>query len=252
MISIGAQSNGNKLNENSTAFSKYNFGLIDRTFREKNTTKEKKKTALTEEDTKEKETLSTLWNEKMNEKTNDSKGLFHGIFNPLKWMDKNINALESSNVSFVKMLQGIMANQNKILPTFFLPFNLSLDIDGISGIKLYQKFTIDDSVLPPSYDKDSVDLQIKGANHTVSATDWVTKIETQSVPRSGEMKIAKVKSTPAKEVKEVVAQPSTQAEVPPDQVTITSQYPLENIFYPVETPKTQIYLHHTAGNQNIN
>ena len=46
MISIGAQSNGNKLNENSTAFSKYNFGLIDRTFREKNTTKEKKKTAL--------------------------------------------------------------------------------------------------------------------------------------------------------------------------------------------------------------
>ena len=251
MISIGAQSNGNKLNENSTAFSKYNFGLIDRTFREKNTTKEKKKTALTEEDTKEKETLSTLWNEKMNEKTDDSKGLFHGIFNPLKWMDKNINALESSNVSFVKMLQGIMANQNKILPTFFLPFNLSLDIDGISGIKLYQKFTIDDSVLPPSYDKDSVDLQIKGANHTVSATDWVTKIETQSVPRSGEMKIAKVKSTPAKEVKEVVAQPSTQAEVPPDQVTITSQYPLENIFYPVETPKTQIYLHHTAGNQNV-
>ena len=65
------------------------------------------------------------------------------------------------------------------------------------------------------------------------------------------MKIAKVKSTPAKEVKEVVAQPSTQAEVPPDQVTITSQYPLENIFYPVETPKTQIYLHHTAGNQNV-
>ena len=251
MISIGAQNNGNQLNENATAFSKYNRGLIDRTFVEKLTTKEKEKTAITEEDVKEKETLSTLWNGQMNEETEDSKGLFYSIYTSVKWIDKNITALESSNVSFVKLLQGLLTNQDKIQSPFFLPFNLSLDVDGISGIKLYQKFTIDDSVLPPSYDKDSVDLQIKAANHTVSATDWITKIETQSVPRSSERKVAKVKATTPIEKKEVPAQPSVQAEVPPNQVTISSEYPLENIFYPIETPKTQIYLHHTAGNQNI-
>ena len=37
MISIGGQANGNQLNENATAFSNYNKGLIDRTFKEKNT-----------------------------------------------------------------------------------------------------------------------------------------------------------------------------------------------------------------------
>ena len=195
MISIGAQSNGNQLNENATSFSKYNRGLIDRTFREKVTTKtaEKPKTAITEEDTKEKETLSTLWNDKMNEETDDSKGLFNSIMTQVKWLNEDITALESTNVSFVKMLQGLLATQNVIQAPFFLPFNLSLDVDGISGIKLYQKFTIDDSVLPPAYDKDSVDLQIKAANHTVSAGDWITKIETQSVPRSKDIKIAKIK-----------------------------------------------------------
>ena len=251
MITIGAQSNGNQLNENSTSFSKYNRGLIDRTFVNKVTDKKSKKAStVTEENKKEKETLQTLWNKKMNKKTKNSKGLFYGILSKLKWVTKNIVALESSNISYIKMLQGILTQEDVNLSPFFLPFNLSLDIDGISGIKLYQKFTIDDSVLPPSYDKDSVDLQIKGANHTVNATDWITKIETQSVPRSGEIKIAQVKQTVAEEVKEVVAQTST-TQVQPDQVTITSQYPLEDIFYPIETPKTQIYLHHTAGNQNI-
>jgi len=200
MISIGAQNNGNQLNENATAFSKYNRGLIDRTFKEKVTTKtaEKTKTPLTEEDTKEKETLSTLWNDKMNEETDDSKGLFNSIMTEVKWLNEDITALESINVSFVKMLLGLLATQNVIQAPFFLPFNLSLDIDGISGIKLYQKFTIDDSVLPPAYDKDSVDLQIKAANHTVSAGDWITKIETQSVPRSKDIKIAKIKPLTAK------------------------------------------------------
>ena len=252
MISIGAQSNGNQLNENATAFSKYNKGLVDRTFKQKITNPKNIEDTSSTEEEKEKKTIGTLWNENMQDVTDDSKGLFYNIMTDLKWMTKNVISLESSNVTFLKMLQGLLTNKNVIQSPFFLPFNLSLDIDGISGIKLYQKFTIDDNVLPPSYDKDSVDLQIKAANHTVSATDWVTKIETQSVPRSGEIKIAKIKKSSPPEP-EPVATTYTQEEpeVQDDQVTITSQFPLENIFYPTETPKSQIYIHHTAGNQNI-
>jgi len=253
MISIGAQSNGNQLNENATAFSKYNRGLIDRTFREKKTNKEDvEKSTFAKDDPAEKDTLSTIWNEKIYDSNAKRKSrLFWTVMAYVSWIEEDIKALESANISFIKILQGILVQEDVIQSPFFLPFNLSLDIDGISGIKLYQKFQIDDNVLPPSYDKDSVDLQIKGANHTVNSEDWITKIETQSVPRSGEVKTAKLKPLKPKEVEAVVSNPSTLPVVPDEQVTITSQYPLEDIFYPENTPKTQIYLHHTAGNQNV-
>ena len=250
MISIGAQSNGNQLNENATAFSKYNRGLIDRTFREKITKKKDTKSDKTKIE-KVEETLGTIWNGNMNDVNSSSKGLFYSILTKLKWISKNIISLESNNVTFMKMLQGSLTTENVISSPFFLPFNLSLDIDGISGIKLYEKFTIDDSVLPPSYDKNSVDLQIKAANHTVSAEDWVTKIETQSVPRSKETKVAQVKNNTSIEVEEVQVDPFIPPTTEENQVTITSGYPLEDIFYPTPTPKTQIYIHHTAGNQNV-
>jgi len=250
MITIGAQSNGNQLNENSTAFSKYNKGLIDRTFVEKNTKKEDTESNATSIE-KEKKTIGTIWNENMQKVTEDSKGMFFNIMSRFDWVEKNVTALENTNISFIKLLQGTLVQENVISSPFFLPFNLSLDIDGISGIKLYQKFTIDDNVLPPSYDQDSVDLQIKAANHTVSAKDWITKIETQSVPKSIEVVESQVKQSGTKQVEEVAVDQQEEPVVPEDQVTITSQYPLEDIFYPIETPKSQIYIHHTAGNQNV-
>ncbi len=250
MISIGAQASGNQLNENATAFSKYNKGLIDRTFEEKISKKEDTKSDKTPLE-KEKKTIGTIWNENMQDESGNSKGMFKEIFQGFTWNEKNIKSLVNNNVNFIKLLQGTLVNKNIIKSPFFLPFNLSLDIDGISGIKLYQKFTVDDNVLPPSYDKDSVDLQIKAANHTVSADDWVTKIETQSVPKSIEVTQAQVTECAPAEVEEVATQQPEEPVVPPEQVTITSQFPLEDIFYPVETPKTQIYIHHTAGNQNV-
>lgn len=250
MISIGAQSNGNQLNENATAFSKYNKGLIDRTFVEKNSKKEDTESNATPIE-KEKKTIGTIWNENMQKVTEDSKGMFFNIMSRFDWIKENITALENANVSFIKLLQGTLVNKNIISSPFFLPFNLSLDIDGISGIKLYQKFTIDDNVLPPSYDKDSVDLQISAANHTVNGQDWITKIETRSVPKSREVEQAQVTQSGTKQAEEVVVNQQEDPVVPEDQVTITSQYPLENIFYPIETPKSQIYIHHTAGNQNV-
>ena len=48
----------------------------------------------------------------MNEETDDSKGLFNSIMTQVKWLNEDITALESTNVSFVKMLQGLLATQN--------------------------------------------------------------------------------------------------------------------------------------------
>jgi len=57
-------------------------------------------------------------------------------------------------------------------------------MDGISGIKLYQKFLITNDILPPSYQDDNVDLQVTGVNHNIDGSAWMTKLDTLSVPRN--------------------------------------------------------------------
>ena len=51
-------------------------------------------------------------------------------------------------------------------------------------MKLYEKFLMTDDILPPSYEKDGVDLQINGINHSISKDAWITKVDTLSVPRN--------------------------------------------------------------------
>ena len=254
MITIGAQSNGNKVNENSVAFSKFNKGLIDRTFKEKFTDKDEV-TSTVPPEKKELDTLKSIWNDQMNKQpytdANGAISLWNQLFNDGKWNIGNVTTIQNSNITFVSLLQGRLASNNQITSPSFLSFKLSLDIDGISGIKLYQKFNVDDNVLPPSYEPDSIDLQISSADHTVSSTDWITKITTQSVPRSKETIETEVQSLTGQKQSTVATNQENIPKVPDGTVTITSGFPLGDIYYPQVTPKTQIYIHHTAGGQNI-
>ena len=63
-------------------------------------------------------------------------------------------------------------------------------MEGLSGMKLFQKFRITDDILPPSYEKDSVDIIVKGINHNVNINTWSTTLSTLSVPRFKEEIVA--------------------------------------------------------------
>jgi len=64
----------------------------------------------------------------------------------------------------------------------FLPFNLSLTIDGLSGMKVYQKFTVDNSYLPSNY-PESLEFIITSLNNTIQNNKWVTQIESLALPK---------------------------------------------------------------------
>jgi len=85
------------------------------------------------------------------------------------------------------LLLGILCSQPEtgaqlLASPFFLPFNLSLEMDGIAGIKLFQKFLMTDDILPPSYQNDNVDLQVTGVNQKIDGSGWITKLDTLSTP----------------------------------------------------------------------
>ena len=72
-----------------------------------------------------------------------------------------------------------------------------MTLDGISGIKLFEKFKMSKGVLPLTYDEGQIALIVKAISHTVDTKQWTTKIETMSVPEaSGSLKTYSIPSNP--------------------------------------------------------
>jgi len=180
LISIGAQNNGNQLSGNALSFSNYNSGLKDRIVPEK--TSYNPISTNAGENEKEKVNIESNF-KKIEDGTNNN--LISSIYNNKKFINENISALKSLNSTHADLIVGKISQPSKdqqIQAPFFLPFNFSLEMEGLSGMVLYQKFLISDDVLPPSYEKDGVEIQIQGINHSVNTTAWTTKLDTRSVP----------------------------------------------------------------------
>lgn len=173
MISIGAQANGNKPGVEAVSFSLMNKGLIDRFYVEKSPPGETDKTdedllAKSEKDrsTKYQQTRAAYITFIANQKESSDKVL-------LKSTDK-LN-LENICSDFYKTLLGAFTNSGQA-STSFIPIKLDISLAGMSGIKIFQRFTLSGDVLPYTY-KDNFDFVIMGVSHEVSSNGvWTTKL----------------------------------------------------------------------------
>lgn len=64
----------------------------------------------------------------------------------------------------------------------FIPFDLGLEMDGFSGPRIYEKFTITSEILPPGY-PETLNFVIKGLNHNITDSGWTTSIESLTLAR---------------------------------------------------------------------
>ncbi len=170
MMTIIAASTGNRsnsFNANGTGLGKWNQGLENRIFPNPGDS--------TNKDVKAKSKIKELWT-----KTLDSDGKYNGLFvsilDGLRWVMGDIKTLKSANQTFQELVSGEMVDKGQINSPYFLPFNISLDFEGISGIRLYEQFDMDDNVLPYTYDKNALQLQVKSCDHVVNANEWTTKL----------------------------------------------------------------------------
>ena len=59
-------------------------------------------------------------------------------------------------------------------------------MDGISGVKIYNKLHVDTRFLPRAYGKE-LDLIVTGVSHRLSSNDWETDIEATVVPKTNQL-----------------------------------------------------------------
>jgi hypothetical protein len=169
MVTIGAQANGNVPQANSTAFSIYNKGLVDRVIKEKVDINSNPTTEIPEDP------FLNLFSEEVIK-------CFDDVYQKLKFIDENTSVLQNINSEFCKLATGKLTQQKKYPSPFFLPFNLSLTMDGLSGMKIYQSFKVDGKALPLTYNANIIQLIIKSLSHDISPNGWLTKVETIAGP----------------------------------------------------------------------
>jgi hypothetical protein len=195
MITVGSTQNGYTIGQDSTALSRMNNGLQDR-FKIKieqediiNKVKPPTTSSLEEDYANVIETYN-LYIEKLYSKpdsppTWDTEAMdsFKSIESQLIEYDKakqTQTALEKEKASATNSnSKNNIASPN----TGFLPFDLSLTLDGISGMKIYQSLNIDTSFLPSNYPT-SLEFLIKGITHNIQNNTWTTSIETMAIPKN--------------------------------------------------------------------
>jgi len=171
-IAIGAQANANQLGVEAITFSRLSQGIVDRIYTERkpknapnvnNIDLEKEKNEQFQ--TAVEAYIQLIANQIPSDDTSE-KILFKS--------DDDIN-LENIPVELYKALLGKFT-ESKQASTTFIPIKLELVLSGISGIKIFDRFTITSDVLPYIYNQ-NFDFIVTGVSHEITNNNrWLTKL----------------------------------------------------------------------------
>ena len=102
-----------------------------------------------------------------------------------EWTPSSFNTYSSvlnNLISYAQQLK-VEATSSATTSTGFIPINVSLKMTGMSGMKIYQEFTLRTEFLPSNYQTEMSWL-IKGVNHTIENNMWSSTIESLSLPNT--------------------------------------------------------------------
>jgi len=180
MITIGAQASGEIVKGiDATAFASWNRGLIDRII------------PIKKPDTEDTTTQNASAND--NPKAKLLKKYETGLGNYINMLDTySEDEFEEDDVStFISGLKAIidynkelikLEKSTEVTQPGFLPINLNLTLDGISGPVILQQFEAEGRFLPHPI-PDTLTFLIKGISHKISNNIWTTSIDSLSIPK---------------------------------------------------------------------
>ena len=180
-IAIGSTASGNTINNSTSLLARWNEGLVDRlqiTEQRSLLLNQMAQSLIEGKDTSVNEIQVELDKKYdfQKEFLIDQYQNFKNVGNPTYTQAQtNLKTLLEYDMA-IKTLNGNVAGKG------FIPIDLTLELDGISGILLYQKLLTTNEILPASYD-DKIDFIIMAMDHTISNNEWVTTLSTLSTPK---------------------------------------------------------------------
>jgi hypothetical protein len=216
-VAVGAQAQGSVLGEDATALSKWNFGLEDRYYPQK--IDSLRKAQAQEVSTEERIErillqLSSLWlgyagqtvfsstsEVETTKEDPDDLSWYQSSTHTRKEWSNNVYQFPLFQIdqisTFVKLQKDYFrtliqlkvereAVKNKLKigsnQIGMIPINIKITMDGLSGIRIYDKLPIDVRFIPSYYPQTLLWI-IKGVSHEISNNKWTTKLDTIAVPK---------------------------------------------------------------------
>ena len=192
MISIGATSKGAIPGTEATAFSKWNIGIRDR-FKNNLTSPD---AATSSEDNAlsqlEKDNQAVLQNYNSNiirrfamlGFTESTKGEDEVVLTFNTEFIKNTAKVCKDYYTYAQARSSLDEEDSIIESSIgFIPFNLKVDMEGMSGFKIYNRLKVNTNFLPSNYDE-TLDFIITGVNHTISNNQWKTSLDSLATSKS--------------------------------------------------------------------
>lgn len=103
----------------------------------------------------------------------------------LIYFDPSLANYQQGKNLFLNLLKILSGEGNPATDSLigFIPMNVELTLDGISGIKIYNQLVFNSSHLPSGY-PDNIELIVTGVDHFLVDNEWTTKIRTLTKPSS--------------------------------------------------------------------
>jgi muramidase (phage lysozyme) len=182
MVTVGATANGYVKGTEATAFSRWNKGIIDR-FKDELISPNPSTTAKTGG---KDEAEYNYVNDFLKYPTS-CYGYNGDLFSSSNLGDIDTDIVErnlSIVTEFYKYIIAKAGQKTQQAGTIgFIPFKLGITMDGISGIKIYNKLEVNSRFLPTRYGE-TLNFIITGVNHRLQDNDWETSLETIVMPKT--------------------------------------------------------------------
>tara|TARA_R110002153_G_scaffold90015_3_gene220127 strand:+ start:15075 stop:18665 length:3591 start_codon:yes stop_codon:yes gene_type:complete len=192
MITIGATSKGSVPGTEATAFSKWNIGITDRFKNNLTNPDQSNSDDKTPEEQLYEDNKTTIKNYSQNITREFAiLGFENEEKNSKQYLTFNNNIIKNNLkvakdfYKYEQALSSISNDKDDITETSvgFIPFNLSVDMEGISGMKIYNRLKVNTAFLPSNYDK-TLDFIVTGVNHKISGNVWKTSLSTLATSKS--------------------------------------------------------------------
>ena len=182
MVTVGATANGYVKGTEATAFSRWNLGIVDRFKDELISPNPVTQTQTSGQDEPEYNYINEFLN-----KITTCYGYNGDLFSSENPGDINSDIIEqnlSIVTEFYKYIIAKAGQKTQQAGTIgFIPFKLGITMDGISGIKIYNKIEVNSRFLPTKYG-DTLNFIITGISHRLQDNDWETTLETMVMPKT--------------------------------------------------------------------
>jgi hypothetical protein len=171
-ISIGSTASNNSANPNASLLARWNEGLLDRIQNNTNNLDN-----VPDEEFKK----------DLNKQFSDHIEKFLiPLYRDFKYPGKDVLTSASRVLSLLLEYDlGIKTINGNIPGKGFIPVNLSIGLDGISGILPYQRLIVTNEILPKNY-ANKIDFIVQGIDNTIQNNTWTTTLNTLSVAKKSD------------------------------------------------------------------